>query len=132
MDDQGYQQEVDTLLKSILEAHSAFQRSYQELTTAADEFVAAVERDPNSSRRAGQSFDKANRAAQDHWRTVADNLTELRNLLRRWKSPGRDFARHAEEVWEVTQDLQTTYNRVLTPKIEQLLNEVNAIRATAP
>jgi hypothetical protein len=127
--DEEYHREVNDLLKSLMRLHSIFEGSYRTFTNAADALRAEAERGGNSA-NLRQALDRANKAggiARGDRQRVADNLQDLRDLLRLWKSPGRDYAQHADEVWQTTQQLVETYNRKIGPDIRNILDAIEAI-----
>jgi len=110
--DEQFLEELAFLWNSIVATHPDLSGAYDDLTAAAEAFLSEAEGKADSRRldRLRQTYERARTRARGYFMTQAKNLSALNNLLREWKSPGRDYVRHVDRARQFHSDYVNAMN----------------------
>jgi hypothetical protein len=132
MSDEENRREVDSLLGQIVAMHRSVERRSQASLSAAEAFLAEVERDRYSPRLRNLSanYDGVLAMLSAEGQHQAGLILRLDGVLSRWKRPGREYADFAKKA----RDAADYYSDMLSQLIEanhKVVEEINRIDEAA-
>jgi hypothetical protein len=98
--DEQFLEEVSFLYDSIASTHPDLLGAYESFVEAGEAFLAEAEgkADPGRLDRLRQTYERAKTRTKAYFMTQVRNLKALDNVLRAWRSPGRDYQRHVDQA----------------------------------
>jgi hypothetical protein len=110
--DEQFLEEVAFLYDSIALTHPDLLAEYESFIAAGEAFLAEAEgkADPRRLDRLRQTYERAKTRTRSYFMGQVRNLQALDNVLRAWRSPGRDFQRHLENARAAHSDYVNAMN----------------------
>jgi hypothetical protein len=98
--DEQFLEEVNFLYDSLASTHPDLLGAYESFIEAGEAFLAEAEgkADPGRLDRLRQTYEKATTRTRAYYMTQVSNLKVLDNVLRSWRSPGRDYQQHVDRA----------------------------------